>query len=190
MLHRLVHFTLSRLAFNVLALILFFLSFADSELNLRQPFFEVHSGRDEGHSFLGGLTEESFDLLMMKEEFSLSERLMIPDVAVSVGGNMSIIKPGLKGFTFWTNLDIGVTEVGRLLSDALDFCTGKDHPALHYLTNEVVLMSIWVRGDQLFRVTLVLAHDGNFSEDWAIPSERIVLNASSTFIPLSLISDS
>ncbi len=119
------------------------LSSAYAELQLDESSFKIKPQGDESQSLLLHLSLESFDLLPMYEKLSLSERLVVADVAEIVGRNMQPDDPQLTVLD--GSVGIAVRKSGAF--HGLDFCASELDPGLQRVDGCVEVAGLSIDGE-------------------------------------------
>jgi len=96
---------------------------AETHEDFEATIFEVSLEGNEGAAaFFLDLTEESHDLVAVKEEFAGAFGFQVGTIAVAVGGNVKGVEPSFAVFDF----AVSVSEVTPACSEGFDLGTRED----------------------------------------------------------------
>ena len=158
MFHGPIDFTVGGAFLDILTLVVGFLSFRERQLDLRSAFFEIHPGRDDGHAFLDGGPEEFLNLMPVQEQLSFSDRVVIPDVSMRIRTDVNVMQPGFQRGFRGPDLDMGISHIGRLRTNAFDFDSGQDYAGLDELLEKIPSTCVWICGNEFLGSFSVFGH--------------------------------
>jgi hypothetical protein len=88
-------FGLHLFGFEGFALVMKLFTLRGSDLNFDPPTFQVQLGRNDGQAFLAGLGPQLVDFRTVQQQFALSGRRVVHDIAVRVLADMRVEQPQL-----------------------------------------------------------------------------------------------
>jgi len=117
------------------ALVPVLFAFGDSQFALDPPIAEIKPGGDERMSLELRLSHEFAYLLLVQEEFSRPERIVVAEIAVGIRPNMGIQQESLAIF----DDSVGVFQVSFAFTDRFHFSPPEGDSALEAVEEEVVM---------------------------------------------------
>jgi len=156
-LHRALYFAPRLPILDVLAPVVFVFAFAQSDFELRLPRRrEIKPQGDQCQPLLLGPAHELIDLPAMQEQLSRAQRVVIHDVAVTVGANVAVVQnhlgPVHPGET--------VPQVDKTFTNGFDFGALQRHARLVALLNVVIVKGLAIRGHHGLGLFALLCHAG------------------------------
>jgi hypothetical protein len=129
-----------------LAFIVLFFPPGDSYLNFRQPFFDIHPSWNDSDAFLADIVPQAVDLTAVQKQFARAARLVVEDARMFVWGDMRIHQPGFLP----VNLHISLGKADLSGADGLNLAAGQCQTSLISLTQEILVSSFAIGGDNLY----------------------------------------
>jgi len=118
-----VHFTIGLAFDKVLAAVPMGFTCAKTHEDFEATVFQVSLEGDEcAATFFLDLTEESDDLVAVKEKFAGAFGFEVGTIAVAIGSDVEGVEPGFAVFDF----AVGVGEVASACAQGFDFGTRED----------------------------------------------------------------
>ena len=127
-----------------LAFVVKLLAAHDCNLSFHFAAFEIEPQRNDRQSLLHHLSLQPIDLPSMQQELSLSFRIVILAIAVTVGRDMRADEVRLAVL----EVDVAVLQIRASLAQRLHFGTCECDACFGFLQDEVVVKRLSVRGDQ------------------------------------------
>src|SRR3954469_24368091 len=144
----------------------------ERELHLHHPVREIDAQGDERESTLGGLADQSLDLLAVKKQLARSDRVVRPLVhRLLVGRDVHPLEPHLVP----ADARIRLGQRTTTATERLHLGPREDDPGLEPLEDLVVVTRLAVRDDRALAggIGLARAHERSLDvEEPAHPGER------------------
>ena len=157
-LHRPFHFAAGFAGLDGFPAVMLFLAFGQPEFDLGEaPLGEIDAERDERESLLLCLPEEFIDFLAVEEQFPRTKRLMIHDVSVAIGIDVTVVK---KHFTI-SHAGITILQVHAPIPQRFDFRTLKHDTCLELVFNKIIMVGLAICDHRFLEAVLLFPHQAS-----------------------------
>ena len=134
------------------------LAFGQPKFNLRKtPLGEIDPERDERETLLLRLAKEFIDLLAVEEQFPGTEGLVIHDVAVAVGTDVTVVEKDLT----LPHAGVTILQVHAPISQGLDLRALEHDASFELLFYEIVVVSLAICDYRFFETVFLFPHQAS-----------------------------
>jgi hypothetical protein len=121
-----------------------FLPLGQAELDLGMTAWgKIDAQGNQGQALLLGLAEQFIDLLLVQQQLTHTNRIMVHDVAVTIGTDVAMVQKHLSAL----HGCVAILQIGPSVAQRFHFGPLQDDPGFEFFLDEILVIRFAVRND-------------------------------------------